>query len=351
MSMTTSSASIGMSFFHLTHLLKAGISPGEALLELSALEGHSKHRRVWGSVSAQVATGSSLSKALGSWPQVFDEVSVALVRAGEVSGKLGHACEQVCELNARHEQTRVRIVTALFYPLFAVVLLIGVIGFLFVSVVPSLEGFLLMNHAGIAWHTRSLLSLSGWLQLHGLSWLLGIALVTCSVLAARRYSRTCQLRTDRWMMALPLIGPIQSGLSLGRYARVSAQLYQSGIDLSDALLYSEALVSNTALRQELCQARGQMLAGSSLGSAMSSISCVSGSFKRLVVVGESAGALGKTLSQAGEQHELLAGIRMQRIEKLIGPVMLVIVGMCLLWLVISILGPVYGSAIDVVVSS
>jgi type IV pilus assembly protein PilC len=152
-------------------------------------------------------------------------------------------------------------------------------------------------------------------------------------------------------LSLPVFGLLISELSLSRYAIVGGRLYRSGIELEQSLSLSETLVGNTALRQALGRARALMVAGASLGDALSGLTVIPGSFRRLLAAGESAGALGQALLQAGEQRQQHAQHLVDRIERLVGPVMLLLVGANLMWIVVSVLGPVYNSAINAVMQS
>lgn len=342
---------IGLSLFHLHHLLAAGVGLGEALGELRELETNRRMRQVWCDVAVRVKAGQSLSEALASWPRVYSTLIVALIRAGEVNGQLAMACESGRELLEWNCRMRSRMITVLIYPLFALLVLLAVVAFLFISVVPSLETFLSAQDAGLAWHTRSLLMLSSWMEQLYLPVIACLMIVACSVVVFRRSSAAFLLASDRCLLRLPLVGLLICELSLSRYSMVCGRLYRSGIELEQSLVISEALVGNTVLRQGLARARALMVAGASLGDALSEITVIPGSFRRLLAAGESAGALGQALLQAGEQRQCHAQHLIERVERLVGPATLLVIGANLMWIVVSVLGPVYDSAINAVLQS
>ncbi len=342
---------IGLSLFHLHHLLAAGVGLGEALSELYALETNRRMRQVWREVAANVEAGQSLSEAMAIRPRVFSALIIALMRAGEANGQLAIACESGRELLEWNRTMRSRMATVLIYPTFALLVLLAVVAFLFISVVPSLETFLSTAEVGLAWHTRGLLMVSAWMGQLYLPLTGCLMMMVLSVVVLRRCSDAFTLASDHCLLRLPVVGLLICELSLSRYSMVCGRLYRSGIELEQSLSISESLVGNTMLRQGLAQARALMVAGASLGDALSGVTIIPGSFRRLLAAGESAGALGQALLQAGEQRQRHAQHLIERIERLVGPVTLLVIGANLMWIVVSVLGPVYDTAINAVMQS
>ncbi|NND89618.1 MAG: type II secretion system F family protein [Granulosicoccus sp.] len=343
--------SMGLSLFHLSHLLRAGVGLKESLAEVCALESVRRMRIVWGNVAARVRSGQSFSASLGAWPGVFDAVLIAMIQCGEANGDLAGACDRCRQLQQSQATARSHLVTALLYPLFAMSALAGVVIFLFVSVIPSLHDFLVANQAFIAWHTRALIALSNWMRHYILSLLVGTFMLVTVIVALRRASPVLDGTIDGLLLRLPLAGSLIAESSLGRYATVCGLLYRSGVELDRALRLCEPLISNLALRRDLRLARNRVESGSSLAGALDGVKSLPGSFHRLLAAGESSGALGQAFQQAGDQCQQLARQRTDRIQRLLGPALLVLVGSNLLWIVISLLGPVYESAIATVVNS
>ena len=342
---------IGLSLFHLHHLLAAGVGLGEALGELCALETNRRMRQVWREVADNVEAGQTLSEAMARRPRIFSTLIIALMRAGEANGQLAMACENGRELLEWNRTMRSRMATVLIYPAFALLVLFAVLAFLFISVVPSLETFLSASEEGLAWHTRGLLTVSAWMGQLYLPLIVCLVMMVLSVVVLRKSSEVLTLATDHCLLRLPVIGLLIGELSLSRYALVCGRLYRSGIELEQSLVISESLVGNTMLRQGLAQARTLMVAGSTLGDALSGISIVPGSFRRLLAAGESAGALGQALLQAGDQRQRHAQHLIDRSERLVGPFTLLVIGANLMWIVVSVLAPVYDSAISAVMQS
>lgn len=346
-----SSAALPISLFHLAHLLQAGVSLSDALSDVISQEPKRRMSRVWSDIRARVEEGNSLSDAISAWPRVFDPVVIAMVRAGEASGHLAESCEMVQQLIQWQTAVKARLITVLVYPVFALTVMLGAIGFLFMSVVPSMRIFLTGNQDAIAWHTSALLKYSDWLSVYLVPVGCALLLTILVIATLRLFLPIIRFSCDRLLLQIPVLGRLIAELSLSRYAKTCSRLYASGVTLEDSLQISEGVVENTVLRLELSRIRHMMLAGIGLGQSAQSARFLPTNFKRLLAAGESSAVLEHAFLQASEHLQLSADRSIDRVENLIGPVMLLITGVNLLWIVISVLAPVYDSAITAVMSS
>ncbi|MFK7859034.1 MAG: type II secretion system F family protein [Granulosicoccus sp.] len=343
-------AESAMAFFQLSRMLSAGVSLSDALHGL-ATDGAARDQPSWRSIASYVSAGKTLSEALDRKPLSTDKTVIALLKAGEAGGQLNAACEAIYEYLQWHHELRQRLFTLLIYPLFSLCVLVGVTGFLFISVVPSIKSFLLSSGNVLEWHTVALIGLSSWMSHFYLP-----ALITCMALALLitlmfAFSQRLRLLCDKCVLRLPIIGRLITDIALSRYARCCAQMYANGVALESSMELAEGAVVNRVIRAELSHARITMIGGASLADSMRGVSLLPYLFTRLIAVGEYAGQLAEVLTQIGEHQSAAAEASIKRLEQLIGPLLLMIVGTMLLWIVVSILAPVYNIAIATVVSS
>lgn len=337
-----------LSLFQLAQMLKAGVGIGDALDDMREMETGRALHRVWSSLAKGVKSGRAMSEVMLEWPSVFDATSVALIRAGEKHGDLATACISVHDYLDWHRRLKSRLTTLLVYPLFSFIVFLLVAGFLLLSVVPAIEGYLLSSGTVIAWHTSLLIAVSEWLRS---SW----AMVTGTLVSllvvfviAMRVCKRWRLLVDAQIIRLPLVGPLVVSLSLSRYAHCTASLYGSGITLEESLQLSEETVGNRYLRRQLSSVRLAMMQGHGFGESLKKFSHIPIFFKRMVCIGESTGTLEYALKQMGDQQQQNSEITIERVEQLIAPIMLTGIGSCLLWVVASMLTPVYSAAINTV---
>ncbi len=334
-----------VNFYQLGCLLRANVSLVEALDDVATSERKAVAARCWKTIAGKVRTGSNFSQALSTIDIGLDKTALALVRTGEANGHLDQACASVHHYLKWHCATRNRIVTALVYPLFSLVVSLAVIGFLLVSVVPSIEGFLVSANAQMSWHTRLLIEISAWVRQHYQSILAIVSSLVIFTAIAMNFSSSVRVLLDVIVLKIPLFGKVVLDLSLSRYTQCIAQLYGAGISLESAAQISEQAVSNRHTRSQLIEARKRMISGDSFAHALSLQPLFPVLFIRMIGVGELSGQLVAVFDQIAEQQQTDAATTLSRVEQMIGPTLLLIVGSVLLWIVISALGPVYNMAI------
>jgi len=338
------SAALAAMLFHLGHLLQAGVPILDALEELAALETSPRLSRLWLDVRRRVDRGERLSEAIAAWPGVFDETSVALMRAGEASGQLPATLAQLEEQLRWQFGVAARLHSVLIYPIFAASVLIAASLFLLAVVMPSLTEFLVASGEKLSWHTRLLTGLSEGVIRHADIALPLVVLVVVAVTAAYRHSTGARYLLDAALLRVNTIGQLLAQLSTARYARTLGLLLDNGVTLVDGMFISEAVVANRALRLQLSEAREALLRGQGLSDAFLNCPSLPSTLQRLVAAGESTGALDKALLQAANQLQSSSAWTIDRIEKLAGPVLLCAIGGLLLWMVVSVLLPVYDTA-------
>lgn len=340
-----------VAFLQLSRLLAAGVSLTDALDDIRDAEGGRVSRRLWHDIGLAVRSGQYLSEALLESGFSAEKTVLALLRAGESSGDLEKACRAVNEYLQWHQNLRQRLITLLIYPLFSLAVLTGVTGFLFVSVVPSIQGFLTSAGGDLQWHTVALLAVSSWMSQHyGVAIVLGTVSISI-VTGLALLNQHVRILFDALFLKIPVVGDVIIELSLSRYSQCCAQLYSSGVALESSLELAEETVSNGVVRTTLASARRSMMSGVSLADSLRVTKVLPSMFVRLIAVGERSGQLTAVLHQLGEQQSVNAEASIRRLEQLIGPALLLVVGSVLLWIVISVLGPVYNMAIVTVVGA
>ncbi len=340
-----------IAFLQLSRLLTAGVALTDALDDLADADDSRVSRRLWAEVGYKVKSGQALSRALEASGFSAEKTVLALLRAGESSGDLDKACRAVNEYLQWHHNLRRRLITLLIYPLFSLGVLTGVTGFLFISVVPSIQGFLISTGGELQWHTRALLAVSTWMSQHYAMALLLVTFFAFAVSLLTLFSLRVRMMTDALILQTPLFGSVVIDLSLSRYARCCAQLYASGVALETSLELAEATVPNRVVCAALTSARHSMVSGTSLAESMQQTRVLPSIFIRLIAVGERSGQLASVLTQLSVQQSATAEASIKRMEQMIGPSLLLVVGAVLLWIVISVLGPVYNMAIATVVGA
>ena len=327
--------------FHLNQLTRAGVPILESLADLRDSGESPRLRGVVAALVESVEGGKTLSAALAEHPGVFDPVFVALIRAGEDSGRLTEVLEKLLESLKWQDELAAHRRRLLLYPSLLLVVVCSVVLFLMLYLVPRLADFIRDMGQQLPSHTRLLLFVSDTLVKH---WplILGLpaALAAAAVIIARR-SAAARLLIDDLKLRLPVVGEILRKIVLSRFAAVFAIMYASGIPIIEALRATENVVGNRRIKGALEQA-GEMIAqGQQVAAAFQHVGLFPPLVIRMLRVGESTGALDTALQNVGYFYNRDVREAVDRAQALIEPVMTLSVGLLLGWIMVSVLGPIY----------
>jgi type IV pilus assembly protein PilC len=330
-------------FMQLESLLRAGVPLLDCLQDLRDSAPTPVTRQVAANVLDRVETGSSLSEAMAAEPGIFNALLIGLVRTGEVTGKLPDVlAEIVANLKWQHELTT-KTTKALRYPLFVSVVILAVVAFLMIYLVPQLSAFLTGMGRELPLQTRALIAASGavvnW-------WPVMIAVPVVVVVAYRvavSRSHAMRLRADALLLRLPLIGDIQRKICLARFSNSFALMFGAGIPVLDALHHCEGSVGNLAVAEDLGRARALVAQGTLVSEAFSLLDAFPSYVVRMVRVGEMTGQLDVSLRNVSYFFMRDVGDQLERMQSMIEPVLTLVMGVVLGWVMLAVLGPVYDS--------
>jgi type IV pilus assembly protein PilC len=327
--------------FHLEQLVTAGIPLLEALEEFRRAADKKAVSTVTGKLIADIDTGKKFSEACAGHPAVFSPLVVGLLSVGEQSGTLDKVLRDLGELLKWQDETVSRVKRVMMYPAFVAVVLLVVIVFVMTWLVPGLISFVKSAGAELPWHTKALLATSDFISAY---WrIIGAAMAVgyVGVMVLLKRSSTAQLRFDALVLKLPLIGAVLFKIKLARFSRCVAMMYGAGISVIDTLKLSEAVVDNKLLGSNLQQIRAEISAGKPLSDSFAGCAVLPPIVSRMVRVGESTGAIDNAFNQLGYFFDRESRESIEKLEQGIGPAMIVTVGIIMMWVVISVIGPIY----------
>lgn len=328
-------------FVHMASLLRAGVPMIEALGDLRDSAESLTMRQLAGGLRDRIETGSGFSDALAAYPQVFGTLIVGLVRAGEVTGKLPEVLEEIVESLKWADELAAQMKKAVAYPAFVSVVVTGVVFFLMIYLVPQLVSFLQTMGQELPLQTRILIGLSDFL----VNWwylVLGLPIlaIVATVQAAKR-NREVRLRLDRLLLRLPLLGEIVKKIALARFANTFGLLYGAGITVLDALRHCEAAAANLDVREGIGRARALIAQGVTISEAFATIGLFPPLIIRMLRVGESTGDIDGSLRNVSYFYARDVREAIGRLQSLIEPVLTVVLGAILGWMMLAVLGPIY----------
>lgn len=327
--------------FHLEHLVSAGVPIIEAMKDLRDSVPHPGFRAVLASMVESVEAGKRLSEAMAMHRRIFDPVTVNLVRAGEDSGKLPEILASLVASLKWQDELASHARRLATYPSILAVVTLALVVFMMTYLVPKLTVFLQGMGQELPWHTQLLIAVSrfvvdNWPALAGMPALL----LTAAVLVLRRSARA-RLVWDGAKLRAPLIGNILRRIILARFANVLALLYGAGLSVLDALQATEKVVGNAAIARGLRHAHRLISGGETIASAFDRVALFPPLVIRMLRVGESTGALDRALLNVGYFFNRDVREAVERLQAMVEPVIVVLIGGVVGWIMLSVLGPIY----------
>lgn len=283
--------------------------------------------------------GKSLSDALAEHPKAFPAVFVSTIQAGEASGQLAFALQQLVEHLDWQENISASVRQATMYPLVvlaAVLLLVlGLIGFVFPRILPILR----MRDVELPLPTLVIMNAS--LFIRDYWWLLAlIAVAAVGAVAALRRTDRGSLLLDRAILGIPVIGRLMLEVNMARVVTYLGLFYRTGVDLLQSLFLVEQMASNRVVAGVVRQAREKIAGGATIAAAFGSSPLVPVVVMRSLALGESTGRLDESLERAKLYYarEIPAAVR--RVITLIQPALIVMLGAVVLIVALAIMLPI-----------
>lgn len=323
----------------LATLLKAGMTLEEVLTVLTDQADRAPTRRAMGAIRARVLEGTSLSRAMAEHPGLFPRLYFASVAAGERTGQLEAVLGQLADYAHSRETMGRGLSLALVYPALLALIALAVVSALIGFVVPRVVN--VFDQAGhtLPWVTRSLLGLADALGRFGLVGVLLLAGLAALVVVTLKKPEM-RLRFDRWCFTLPVIGALFKAQQTALLTRTLAILTGSSVPLVEALGVSGAVLGNRAASKDIEQVAKQVSEGVSLSKTLEPVDWISGIAKRLTHAGEKSGELSPMLEQSAEIEERALASAQSVALSVIQPLMVLLVGMVVLYIVLAIMLPI-----------
>jgi len=319
---------------------KAGVPILRAFTGLEASSTKPAMVEVLKDVRENLSQGRELSGSLAQHPKVFGPFYIAMVRVGEMSGRLTEVYLRLSEHLAFERDVRDRIRQALRYPSFVLIAMSLALVLLNVFVLPVFAKVFAGFNTELPLLTRILLGFSGWMQRW---WPLLALLVVAAVLAWRAYLATPngRYRWDRRKLRLPIVGGIILKATLARFARSFALSSQSGMPLVPALTVVAKTVDNAYIGSRIEQMRDGIERGASIASCAASVGVFTPVVMQMITVGEETGELDSMLYEIAEMYEREVDQSIKGLSAAIEPVLLAVISALMLVLALGIFLPLW----------
>jgi type IV pilus assembly protein PilC len=326
----------------LATMVQSGMSLLRALYVIEEQTESEKLREVWIDVRKDVEAGLALSDALRKHPDVFNELYVAMVQAGETGGILDHTLVRVATQLEKDAALRRQIKAAMIYPSliggFALIVLVALVAFL----VPVFEK-IFDDFGG---ELPTITKFTVWLS-HMITgrWYVMIALVAAVVWLFRYWKRsdTGKVQWDRIKLKFPMkIGGIVQKVALARFSRTFSGLIAAGVPMLEAIDITGRTSGNKVIEMAMDEVRDSVKRGGSLTAPMAAVpEAFPVMVTQMIGVGEETGALETMLTKVADFYEEQVEAAVKALTSILEPVMIVIVGSIVGFIVIAMYLPMF----------
>lgn len=302
-------------------------------------------------IGNQIEGGVPFSRALSKYSDIFGQVFIGVVAAGEASGTLDASLERLAIQQERDADIVSKVRGAAVYPLIVMIVMLGVIAFMVVKVLPQVQNMYSgLPGASMPFITRFLLSIAHatidywWMALFGGA-LLGFFF--------RRWSQTENGidKIDGLKMRLPVIGRLFKKLYMARFSRIASTLLASGLPLLQVLQVTAGAIDNTHVAASINSAAEKVRGGKSLSDSLVGDPNFLDLVPNMLKIGEQSGALETMMSKTADYYEKEVDEEVDTLSTTIEPVLMIMMGVMALVVVAAILLPIYslvGKNINVV---
>ncbi len=327
----------------LADLLQNGVPLLKSLDILAEQASQRELAELLSGIRDQVAEGTALDAAMARHPEVFGELAVSMVRAGSEGAFLEDALKRTGDFLELQEELKWRVVGAMAYPAFLAVAGFCVVVILIVFFVPKfaeLFARLEQTGGGLPAPTVALLWLSDTLGRYGL--FLG-AILTAVVLWLRKAAQTDRGRlvVDRFKLKIPVAGPIFLNSAVSRFCRVLGTLLKNGVPLLKALNIGSDSAGNKVLSQAIQASAENISSGESLSRPLAECGLIPGPIMAMISVAEESNSLDTVLVSIADGLDRKISRQLDIMVRLVEPVMLLVMGSVILFVLVALLLPVF----------
>ncbi len=305
----------------LVDLTTSGLSAGESVRLLAARIKEPRLRLVCTHLWEQLSEGAQLSRAMGTLPAVFDSSTINLIQSGEATGNLNDVLLRLISHLQEQKELRQKVLSALAYPVFMMVVAGSVIIFFMVFLLPRLQTLLNSLGGELPTSTRLLLGLSDFGLKYGLFVIIG--LVFAAIAFWRwRHTEAGRLQTDAWALKLPLIGPFFVSQTVLSFSQTLSVLLENGITTSEALRMTERQIQNRVHRAAFDEATDRVLEGEALSVSLTRTGCFPDLVLDQMSVGENTGNLVPSLKKVAVSYQKAITYQLNAFTNIIATVVL-----------------------------
>lgn len=331
----------------LSTMFSAGLTIEKAVTNLEKEEKNKKFAKVLRKIGDDIRKGFSLSEAMQQHPGVFNPLYVALVQAGEVSGTLHSVLDELSDYLEKIEDTRRKVTSAMAYPMFILVFLVGVIWGMFYWIIPMFAEVYSDFNATLPVPTLVAIGISNFV-VNNLFFAILIFVMAIASLFLVYLTDRGRYVMDTIKLRIPVVGGVISNSIMSKFSRTFSILMAAGVPIMETMELTENVVQNAVIEGAVRKARVMVKEGYGVANAFRRTGEFPSTLLQMMSTGEETGDMDKLLGKAAQFYEKLVDSVIDRLTSLIEPLLIVIMALVVGTIIIVIYLPIFdlGEAIS-----
>ena len=324
----------------LSALVNAGLPLTQSLETMARESDNKRLKEAFTDILHEVEGGSSLAAAFAQHPNVFTPLDISLIQAGEKSGTLDKVLTRMANQLEKEAQLISRVRTAMIYPSIIITVVVGVVALMVIYVMPKLTLLYQEFQGNIPAITQILMNISNFAIKY---WWFILVAILAAVFGLREYKKTPAGREmwDAFKLKIPLFKSLIIKIYLARFTRTLGTLIGSGVPVLDALKITSDSIGNIVYKNEFLRITDKVRGGSSLSETMTESSLFPPVTSQMIKVGEQTGAIDSMLDSLANYYEDEVDNIIKGLSTLIEPIIIVILGVAVAFVLIAIMSPIY----------
>ena len=324
----------------LATMINAGVPMARSLNTLQTQTENKAFKEKLGQIAKKVESGIGLGKALAEHPEVFSNIYINMVSAGEEGGILDEVLNRLALQVEKDAEIKHKVKSAMAYPVVvSVITLVAFFG-LMTFVIPKL-GAIIQNMGGeLPTLTRVMLSISNFMRSP-----IFIALVfiggPLAIFGLRRYLRTDKglYRFHRILLKLPIVKVFITKVAIARFSRIFSSLMAAGVTVLVSIETTSSAIGNKVIERELLGASEKVRNGVPLSVSLAGSQVFPPIVSQMLAIGEETGQIDKILVKVAEYYETEVDTFVNALSSIIEPLMILVLGAIVGLVAASVFGP------------
>jgi type IV pilus assembly protein PilC len=321
-------------------MLNAGLTLVRSLDILAKEQVKDGPRQIFREIYEEVQKGTAFSDALKMQGSAFPNFFISMVQAGEASGSMDVVMRRLEENYAKESKLNNKIRGAMTYPIILAVLSVIIVVALMTFILPTFKG--MMTEEDLAGITGFLFDFSDALRAYWYIFAGAVVLIVFAIIYILKIP-SVRYKYDTIICKMPKVGPLVMKVYTARFSRTLANLYAAGIPMVESLERSAAILNNSFIEEAFIKVVDEVKQGDQLSASIARTGIFESMFCSIIYVGEESGALDSILAKTADFYEDESDSAIARLVSLIEPVMIIVMGAVICFVIAGILPALYNS--------